>query len=73
MSNVVYRGHIESNFSGLEGNSIWKLTDGSVWEQAVYKYRYHYAYRPKVELRQKGGRYLLWIEAMDEEIEVRRL
>lgn len=42
------RSRIESEWTGWSGETIVKLTNGSVWEQAEYYYRYQYKYRPEV-------------------------
>lgn len=36
---------IEGAWTGWSGNTIVKLTDGSVWEQTEYFYLYRYACR----------------------------
>jgi|SRR3989339_1907064 len=45
-------GVIESNingaFNGWHGHSKYKLNNGQVWEQVVYKYEYSYSYCPHV-------------------------
>jgi hypothetical protein len=39
---------IEDTWEGWDGNTIVKLTNGSVWRQDQYYYRYQYKYRPVV-------------------------
>lgn len=44
----VYEGRIDGEFSGWEGETIYKLQDGRIIQQREYHYHYHYAYSPKV-------------------------
>ena len=44
----VYEGRIDDEFSGWEGETIYKLQDGHIIQQKEYHYHYHYAYSPKV-------------------------
>lgn len=47
---------IEGAFNGWDGETIVKLTDGTVLEQNEYEYSYCYAYRPDARLTcQLGG------------------
>ncbi|WP_047238762.1 hypothetical protein [Chromobacterium subtsugae] len=43
-----YEGQIDGEFHGWEGETIYKLMDGHVIQQAEYHYHYHYAYSPHV-------------------------
>lgn len=40
--------YVEGAWTGWNGTTVVKLTDGSSWVQAEYHYEYHYAYRPEV-------------------------
>ena len=46
MSQIIFRGKIDSDFEGFDDNAIFKMSDGSYWVQSQYAYWYHYAYRP---------------------------
>ena len=39
---------IEEKFEGWSGETIFKLVNGSIWQQSSYAYYYHYIFRPKV-------------------------
>jgi len=52
---IVRKGQIEDEFEGFDDEMIFELTDGSFWIQDEYKYWYHYAYRPRVNILRKGG------------------
>jgi len=43
----VVESQIDGEFEGWQGESVYRLVNGQVWEQAAYKYEYHYAYRPE--------------------------
>jgi hypothetical protein len=40
--------HIAGDFNGWEGETLYKMDDGTIWRQANYHYHYHYAYHPSV-------------------------
>lgn len=64
---------IDGEFNGWEGETIFKLQNGQVWQQVRYAYRYVYKYSPKVMIFPVGGGYELQVEGMTERIQVRRL
>lgn len=39
---------IDGEYNGWSGETIYKLRNEQVWQQAAYLYRYHYAYSPAV-------------------------
>ncbi len=39
---------IDGTFNGLTGQTIMRLTNGQIWQQATYSYNYMYAYMPDV-------------------------
>lgn len=45
------QAQVESEWEGWNGDTIIRLTDGSIWKQEEYHYEYRYAYRPKVILQ----------------------
>jgi len=61
--------YIDGSWSGWDGSTLLRLTDGSVWEQAEYHYEYHYAYRPSVVIT--GDKML--VQGMRRAVRVRRL
>ena len=69
MSKVVYRGQLDDEFEGFDDEQIFKMSNGTYWIQAHYKYWYHYAYRPNVIITEENGRYYLSVS--NEKIEVR--
>lgn len=64
---------IDGEFSGWEGDTVFRLTNGQIWQQADYDYDYHYAYSPDVLIFLADGRYMMQVEGMSEPIAVIRL
>jgi hypothetical protein len=64
---------IDGDFEGWSGETIFKMTDGSIWQQASYDYTYSYAYSPLVIIYRKSGTYYMRVEGVDDEIMVTRL
>lgn len=69
----VIESRIDGEFSGWEGETIFKLLNGQIWQQASYSYKYHYAYGPKVLIYKSGALYKMKVDGVDGEITVRRL
>lgn len=63
------RKQIEDEWNGWDGNTIVKLTDGSVWRQEEYHYEYRYSYRPYVTLAGNT----MHVDGMSRGIRVRRI
>jgi hypothetical protein len=64
---------ISGDFNGWEGETIFKLDNGQIWEQAEYSYMYSYQYRPDVTIYQTASGCRLKVEDEDETILVRKL
>src|SRR5262245_32335794 len=64
---------IEGTFNGWEGDTIFKLTNGQIWQQASYAYTYHYAYRPDATIYPSGGGCRMKVEGVESTIVVRRI
>ncbi|WP_339798136.1 hypothetical protein [uncultured Hyphomonas sp.] len=63
------RKQVEDDWSGWDGDTVVKLTDGSVWRQEEYHYEYRYSYRPQVTL--VGN--MMRVDGMSRAVRVRRL
>ena len=72
-SQAVIESRIDGDFNGWEGETIFKLTNGQIWQQASYSYSYHYAFRPSILIIQTRGGYVMQVEGMSDKISVRRL
>ena len=64
---------IDDEFEGWEGDTIFQLRNGQIWQQASYAYTYHYAYAPKVLIYKSGGVYKMKVDGVRDEITVRRI
>lgn len=69
----VIESRIEGEFEGWDGDTIFKLENGQIWQQSSYAYTYHYAYRPEVLIYKTNGRYKMKVEGIDETIYVERI
>lgn len=72
-SGGVIESQVEGTFNGWEGETVFKLTNGQIWQQSSYAYTYHYAYRPDVLIYRSAAGYKMKVEGVDDEISVRRL
>jgi hypothetical protein len=73
VTETVVESYIDGNFTGWDGETIFLLTNGQIWQQASYAYTYHYAYRPKVLIYRSGNVYKMKVDGVRQEIYVKRL
>jgi hypothetical protein len=64
---------ISGEFKGWSGDTIFKLDNGQIWQQAEYEYTYSYAYRPNVTIYQTSSGCRMKVEDKEETILVRRI
>lgn len=64
---------IAGTFEGWSGETIFKLTNGQIWQQSSYAYTYHYAYRPEVIIYSGSGGCKMKVEDVSDSISVKRL
>lgn len=69
---LVYAGTLEGEVKGWSGDTLFQFTNGQTWQQAVYRYKYFYKYRPRAKVWSDGGRYLLEVDGVGEMLPVRR-
>jgi hypothetical protein len=69
----VVESEIDGDFEGWEGETIFKLANGQIWQQSKYAYTYHYAYSPDIIIINIDGVWKMKVEDVDEMIEVKRL
>jgi hypothetical protein len=69
----VIEAEIDGDFNGWEGQTIFKLNNGQIWQQTEYAYEYEYAYNPEVTIYKTDGGYKMKVEGMDDTIYVRRI
>lgn len=64
---------IAGDFNGWDGETVFKLDNGQIWEQAEYDYEYSYAFRPDVTIYETSSGCRMKVEDEDETILVRRI
>ena len=69
----VVESRIEDEFTDWDGETIFKLVNGQIWQQSSYAYTYHYAYRPEVLIAKASRGYTMHVEGVDSTLTVVRL
>lgn len=64
---------ISGEIEGWDGETIFKLDNGQIWQQAVYDYTYFYAYRPDVTIYQTSAGCRMKVEDETETVLVKRI
>ena len=72
-SSEVIESRIDGESEGFEGDTIFKLTNGQIWQQIDGKYQYKYKYSPEVLIYKDGGGYKMSLDGIDKKIRVVRL
>ncbi len=72
-SGDVIESRIDGEFTGWDGETIFKLVNGQIWQQAEYAYTYTYKYMPKVTIYKSSSGWKMKVEGMSREIRVTRL
>lgn len=72
-SDEVIESRIDGEFSGWEGETIFKLTNGQVWQQVDGRYTYTYRYSPEVLIFRSGSGYEMQVEGVDGRVRISRL
>ena len=71
MLRTIFKGKIDDDFEGFDDGNVYKMSNGTYWVQAKYRYWYHYAYRPDAIITEDQGRYVLTVKGQS--IPVRQL
>jgi hypothetical protein len=72
-SGAVVDSYIDGDFTGWGGETVFRLRNGQIWQQASYAYEYSYAYSPRVLIFSVGGAWRMQVEGVTDTIEVRQL
>lgn len=64
---------ISGEIEGWDGDTIFKLDNGQIWQQAEYDYTYFYAYRPEVTIYQTSAGCRMKVEDETETVLVKRI
>ena len=46
--NPTIETNVSGEFNGWDSETIYKMDNGQIWQQATYHYHYHYAFHPSV-------------------------
>lgn len=69
----VIESRIEGDFNGWDGETIFKLDNGQIWQQVGYSYYYTYKYRPEVVIYLTSKGYVLRVDGVEKDIRVVQL
>ena len=64
---------ISGEFHGWDGETVFKLDNDQIWQQAEYDYEYEYEYHPDVTIYETSGGCKMKVEDMEETIFVKRI
>lgn len=67
------KSRIDGQFEGWDGDTIVKLTDGSIWRQIDLTLELRLAYNPEVLVLAKNGRYEMLVDGCRKAVSVERL
>lgn len=65
--------NIAGDFNGWDGDTVFKLSNGEIWEQAEYEYMYSYSFMPGVTIYATQSGCEMKVEGEDEGILVKRI
>lgn len=68
-----YDSRINGEFNGWDGDTIFKLSNGTTWQQKRYEYKYVYKYCPKVKIWEDSCKYFLEVDGVNKMLEVKRV
>lgn len=71
--NNVIETQIDGEFEGWDGETIFKLMNGQIWQQSSYQYMYHYSYCPQVLIYEFNDTWNMKVEDVDASINVVKL
>lgn len=64
---------ISGEIEGWDGETIFKLDNGQIWQQTAYDYTYFHAYRPDVTIYQTSAGCRMKVEDETETVLVKRI
>jgi hypothetical protein len=71
---IIEESQIQNDFNGFKDEkTIFEMQSGSKWQQAEYKYNYHYEFMPKVKIIEELGNYYLQVDSMNDKVLVKKL
>lgn len=71
---LLFKSQIDGEFNGFEGESIYKLVNGQIWQQDEYYYEYSFDYMPNVYIYDDVlGGFKMKVDGIEQMIGVKRL
>jgi len=71
---IIEESQIQNDFNGFEDEKvIFEMQSGSKWQQAEYKYNYHYTHMPKAKIIEELGSYYLQVDGISDKVLVKQL
>jgi len=70
---VLIESSIDGEFSGFEGERVFKLLNGQVWQQTEFHIHIHYAYFPRVMIYMGNGGMMMKVDGMERAVRVMQL
>lgn len=71
---IVLEGKIKGNFDGFKDmQTILEFTDGTKWQQAEFKFVFHFSFMPKAKIIQEFGAYYLVVDGINERVKVKKV
>jgi hypothetical protein len=64
---------ISGEIEGWDGETIFKLDNGQIWQQASYDYTYFYEYRPEITIYQTSAGCRMKVEDETDTVLVKRI
>jgi len=64
---------ISGDIEGWDGDTIFKLDNGQIWQQAEYEYTYFYSYRPDVTIYQARAGCRMTVKGERDTVLVKRI
>ena len=61
---MVIESSIDGEFTGFEGEKVFKLLNGQVWQQSDFYYHYSYAYGPRVMIYPANGGWMMKVDGV---------
>jgi hypothetical protein len=73
IENEVIESRIDGDFEGWDGETIFKLTNGQIWQQTDFQIQIAIKLMPKVLIYNTGSNYKMQVEGIEKSITVTRL
>jgi len=68
-----FETYISGDFNGWDGETVWKMDNDQIWQQAQYSYHYAYRYHPKVLIWYTSSGWKMRVEGETTDLLVKRI